>query len=225
VAASINSRRQTPNFPFPRYWFNFFLKISTRMNILKALLVTISCITMSSSFCAAQKITLIQKTYVYHNMGTGGSTSDWSHHFKVEGESVTRKAGYFGQHLKKYVQSDSNAVKYINSYATRQTFKLVTSVSTVVLFSTFAITNLASKTVESENVGGLGKNKGCLYASIGTLAVNVVLRAVKPKSIKKAVDSYNLKVEQKGLGFKKMTLDTKTIAGRNTVAVGMAFEF
>ncbi|HEV9035733.1 MAG TPA: hypothetical protein VGQ51_03910 [Puia sp.] len=78
-------------------------------------------------------------------MSTGGSTSDWSHSFIVECENKQRKAGFFGQHLRKYIQSDTAAVRYLNQYAAKQSFKLATSVSTVVLFSIFGISNLAQK--------------------------------------------------------------------------------
>lgn len=98
---------------------------------------------ISVHYCKAQKITSIPKNHVYYNMSTGSSTSDRSYTFIVEGELIPRKAGYFGQHLINYVRTDSQAVKYLNSYSTRQAFKLATSISTVVLFSTFAISNLS----------------------------------------------------------------------------------
>src|SRR5690242_17056944 len=143
------------------------MRISTKLQSIGFILF------LSTNFCTAQKITLVQKNYVYQNMSTGSSTSDWSHSFIIDGESTVRKAGYFGQHLKKFVQSDSNAVMYMNSYATRQTFKLITSVSTVVLFSTFAISNLSKESVSQEHLDEPDKNRGLLYVAAGTFAANL----------------------------------------------------
>ena len=155
-------------------------------------------------------------------MSTGSSTSDWAHYFLLEGETTPRKAGYFGQHLKKFVQSDPDAVNYLNSYATRQTFKLTTTISTVVLFSAFAISNLSAESVAVENLDKPDKNRGMLYASFGTLAVNLALRLFPPKSIRKAVDSYNRKATS-GVGFNGFDLKMEKIAGARSIGLGIKF--
>jgi len=191
------------------------------MKILKQLSFTVFICFFSNHFCFAQKITLVQKNYVYENIGTGSSTSDWAHYFLIEGESTPRKAGYFGQHLKKYIQSDPDAVKYLNSYATRQTFKLTTTISTVVLFSTFAISNLSAESVAVENLDKPEKNRGLLYASFGTLAANLALRIFPPKSIRKAVDSYNKTKDKNTLGFNGFNFTIENISETKIVTIGV----
>ena len=194
-----------------------FSKTVAKVSI--AIFITIICTRPANS----QKIFLVQKNYVYHNMGTGSTTSDWSHYFLIEGEKTFRKAGYFGQHLKKFAQSDSQAVKYINSYATRQVFRLTTTVSTVVLFSAFAISNLSKERVSQNNLDAPDKNKELLYASIGTLAVNILLRAIPPKSIRKAVNSYNNSIKKKTTGFNSIFINPQQILNKQNFAIGLRF--
>jgi hypothetical protein len=173
--------------------------------------------------CSAQRhITLIQKNYEYYNMGTGGSTFDWSHSFLVEGEITPRKAGYFGQHLRKFIQSDSVAVGYLNQYTSRQTFKLITSVSTVVLVSIFGISNVAQKNTP-ENPDPPTVNKGLLYFAAGTFIINVILRAVPPRSIFKAVDSYNKSIGKKDTGFAGFDLGIQDAGPSRQFAFGIKF--
>lgn len=174
--------------------------------------------------CTAQKITLVPKDYIYHNMGTGSTTGDRAYFFLVEGESTPRKAGYFGQHLKKYVQADSAAASYIDSYAARQTFKLATSVSTVALVSVFAISNLADKSVSPDpEKETIGKNRGLLFVAGGTFVANLILRMVHPKSIHKAAESYNQNMDKKGIGFSGLNFNVETFPGARTVCVGVKF--
>lgn len=193
------------------------------MNNLTRLLTVVLSILLSIRFCAAQKIILVQKNYIYQNIGTGSSTSDWSHWFLIEGESTPRKAGYFGQHLRKVVESDSNAVMYMNSYASRQTFKLVTSISTIALFSAFAISNLGKESVQPENFDKPDKNRGLLYVAGATFAANLMLRLIHPKSIQKAVDSYNGQVEQKSTGFSGFRFEVQDVQGARIVNAGIQF--
>jgi hypothetical protein len=191
------------------------------MKTLARLLNVIFIFLVSIHFCNAQKIILGQKNYVYHNIGTGSSSSDWSHSFLVEGETEPRKAGYFGQHLKRYVQSDSIAVRYVNSYARHQTFKLLTATSTVVLFSVFGISNLSKESVSPEHMDEPDKNRGCLYVAAGTFVTNLILRIVVPKSIQKAVDSYNQSVERNGVSFNSLNFEVQTISGTRMAGVGL----
>jgi len=185
-------------------------------------LLVFSC---SFHLCHAQKITLIPKNHVYHNISTGSSTSDRSYTFLVEGETTPRKVGYFGKHLKNYVRADPDAVKYLNSYSTRQAFKLGTSISTVVLFSTFAISNLSKESVSQENLDKPEKNRGLLYASFGSLAVNLVLRIIQPKSIQKAVDSFNQKNEKKEVSLNTFYLNVQNISGVKVPHIGIKMNF
>jgi len=187
--------------------------------------MTLLALVMSARPANSQRIVLIQKNYAYHNIGTGLTTGDWVHYFLIEGETTPHKAGYFVQHLKKFVQSDTQAVKYINSYATRQTLKLITTVSTVVLFSAFAISNLSKESVSQQNLDSPDKNKGLLYASIGTFAINVLLRTVPPRSIRKAVDSYNNSLDKKTISFNGFFIKPQRILNRRTLAVGLRFDF
>ena len=173
----------------------------------------------------AQRITLIPKNHVYYNMSTGSSTSDRSYTFLVEGETTPRKVGYFGQHLKNYVKADPDAVKYLRSYSTRQAFKLGTSISTVVLFSTFAISNLSKESVSQENLDKPEKNRGFLYASFGSLAVNLMLRIIQPKSIGKAVDSFNQKNERKEISLNTFYFHMQNISGVNVPHIGIKIDF
>jgi hypothetical protein len=193
------------------------------MNNLTRLLTVVFSLLFSVQFCAAQKIILVQKNYIYQNIGTGSSTSDWSHWFLMEGESTPRKAGYFGQHLRKVVASDSIAVMYMNSYASRQTFKLVTSLSTVALFSAFAISNLSKESVQPENFDKPDKNRGLLYVAGATFAANLMLRLIHPKSIQKAVDSYNGQAEQKGTSFSGFRFEVENVQGVRIVNAGIQF--
>lgn len=175
--------------------------------------------------CSAQKhITLIQKNYAYYNTGTGGSTFDWSHSFLVEGEIMSRKAGYFGQHLRKFIESDPVAVGYLNQYTSRQTFKLITAASTVVLVSIFGISNVAQKNTP-ENPDPPTVNTGLLYIAAGTFIVNVILRAVPPRSIFKAVDSYNQSIGKKDTGFAGLDLGIQNAGPSRQPALGIKFNF
>ena len=174
-------------------------------------------------FCTAQKIQLIQKDHTYYNAGSGGTTFDWSHSFVLEGESEPRKAGFFGQHLKRYVMSDPIAVKHINSYATHQTFKLLTTTSTIALFSAFGISNLGKESVSRENLDAPLKNPGLLYAAAGAGIANFILRVVRPKSIFKAVASYNQKGNATGISFKSINLPTQSTAGASTLNLVLQF--
>jgi hypothetical protein len=178
-------------------------------------------LTLESS---AQHITLIQKNYVYYNTGNGSSTSDWSHSFLVEGETISRKAGYFGQHLRKFIQSDSVAVGYLNQYSSRQTIKLITSVSTVVLVSIFGISNVAQKNTP-ENPNPPTVNSGVLYVGLGTFFINVILRLVPPRSIFKAVDSYNQTIGKRDTGFAGFNLRIENSGPSRQFAIGIKFNF
>lgn len=194
------------------------------MKTLARLLQVVVIFFASIHFCSAQRITLVQKNYVYHNFSTGSSTSDWAHYFLVEGEREPRKAGYFGQHLKKYVQSDSIALMYVNSYARRQTFKLITATSTVVFFSIFGISNLSKESVSTEHMDEPDKNRGFLYASCGTLATNLILRLVVPKSIHKAVDSYNHNKEGKGVSLNRLQFGVQKLPGSKTANLRLVLD-
>jgi hypothetical protein len=180
---------------------------------------------VSIYFCRGQKITLIPKNHVFYNISTGSSTSDRSYTFIVEGDSNPRKAGYFGQHLKNYVRNDSQAVKYLRSYSTHQAFKLATSVSTVILFSTFAISNLSKESVSQENLDKPSKNRGFLYASIGTLASNLIFRIIQPKSIQRAVNSYNQKNEKKEMSFNSFYFNLQNISDAKALSAGLKIDF
>jgi hypothetical protein len=193
------------------------------MTPLTKLFLTAAAPVLLSFECSGQpQITLIQKNYSYYNMGTGGSTFDWSHFFVVEGEKTSRKAGFFGQHLRKYVQSDSVAVGYMNQYATKQTFKLITSVSTVVCFSIFGISNLVQKNTP-QNPDPPTVNMGLLYVSIGTLFINFIIRVTPPRSIYKAVDSYNQSVGKKDSGFAGLDLRIQNAGPSRQLAMGIKF--
>jgi hypothetical protein len=194
------------------------------MTPLNKLFLTVAVAAMLSKRSSAQQhITLIQKNYVFYNAGTGASTSDWAHYFLVEGEDRIRKAGFFGQHLRKYIQSDSVAVGYMNQYATRQTFKLITSVSTVVLVSIFGISNVAQKNTP-ENPNPPTVNTGLLYVAGGTLIINLILRVVPPRSIHKAVDSYNNSIGKKDTGFAGFDLGIQNAGPSRQLALGIKFD-
>jgi hypothetical protein len=194
------------------------------MTPLTKLFFTVAVAAMLSKRSSAQQhITLIQKNYEYYNAGTGGSTFDWSHSFQVDGEDRIRKAGYFGQHLRKYIQSDSVAVGYMNQYATKQTFKLITSVSTVVLVSIFGISNVAQKNTP-ENPNPPTVNTGLLYVAGGTLIINLVLRLVPPGSIFKAVDSYNKSIGKKDTGFAGLDLRIQNAGPSRQLALGIKLD-
>lgn len=170
----------------------------------------------------AQRIVLVQKNYSYTTFPTTSTTSDWAHFFILEGETEPQKAGYFGQHLRKFIQADTQAVKYLNSYAARQGVKLATTISTVVLFSAFAISNLSAERVAPENFDKPDKNRGLLYASFGTLAVNLILRLVPPRSIHKAVESYNQTLTPK-LSLHSLYLQPDKEPGCSRLSLGVKF--
>ena len=75
--------------------------------------MTLLALLMSARPANSQRIVLIQKNYAYHNIGTGSTTGDWAHYFLIEGETTPHKAGFFGQHLKKFVQSERKISSYI----------------------------------------------------------------------------------------------------------------
>ncbi len=189
------------------------------------LLITLFVFVLSSYFCKAQKITLIPKNHIYYNMSTGSSTSDRSYTFVVDNEGISKKVGYFGQNLRKYVKDDSVAVKYLNAYSGHQTFKLITSISTVGFFVAFAIPNLSKESVSSENVNAPMKAKGALYAAGASFAANLILRLIHPKSIQKAVDSYNQKVENKEISFNNLHLDIQPLGKANHINMGLKVSF
>jgi hypothetical protein len=195
------------------------------MSRLTNLLVTMSIFVLLTRESSAQekpRIFLIQRNSQFYNSATGASTSDWRHEFMVEGENTFRKAGFFGQHLRKYVQSDSVAVGYINQYATRQAFKLATSVSTVVLVSIFGISNVAQKnTPENPNPPTL--NTGLLYVAGATFIANLILRIVPPRCIFKAVDSYNQSIGKKDTGFAGVDLGFQNAGPARQVTFGIKF--
>ena len=172
------------------------------------------------NFLSAQKIQLVSKQYETRYPITGGSSSEWVHDFIVEGQWQQLSIGYFGQHLKKYLKSDSNAVKYMNTYATRQAFKLTTSVSTLAFLSAYIITNVANNSKES---GKLDRNPGLLYAGLGSLAINLVFRLAPPASLQKAVDSYNDKVDKSEVSLSDIHLNLENVAGNKVIGLSASF--
>ena len=169
-------------------------------------------------------ITLIQKNIEYYDMSTGGSTGDWTHDFLVEGEDIPRKAGYFGQRLRIFIQSDSNAVRYLNRYATQQTLKLVSAVTAVVFLSIYGISNVAQKNTP-ENPNPPDVNTGCLYVGMAMFVFNVVIRFIPPRSIFKAVDSYNRSIGKGDTGFAGFDLGTQNVGPSRQLTLGMKFNF
>jgi hypothetical protein len=188
----------------------------------KLFLSAVTFLLLTNASPAQPHITLRQKNYEYYNAGTGSSTFDWSHEFLVEGENTPRKAGFFGQHLRKYIQTDSVAVGYINQYATRQAFKLFTSTSTVVLISIFGFSNLAQKNTP-ENPNPPTVNTGLLYVAGGTFIVNLILRIVPPRCIFKAVDSYNQSIGKGDSGFAGFNLGVQNAGPSRQLALGIKF--
>ena len=186
-----------------------------------------SCVALllaSRSSAQLPHITLIQKNIEYYDMQTGATTGDWKHEFLVEGEEKPRKAGYFGQHLRKFIQSDSNAVRYLNRYTTQQTLKLITSVTTVVVLSIYGISNVAQKNTP-ENPNPPDVNTGLLYVGGATFVFNLVLRLIPPRSIFKAVNSYNESIGKGDTGFAGFDLETQNVGPSRQLAVGMKFNF
>ena len=180
---------------------------------------------LSCLFSKAQKITLIPKNHIYYNMSTGSSSSDRSYTFVVDEKGISEKAGYFGQNLRRHMKDDSIALKYLNAYSGHQALKLATSISTVGFFVAFAIPNLSKESVSSENVDKPMKAKGALYAAGASFAANLILRIIHPKSIQKAVDSYNRKLENKDISFNNFYWDIQTIGKANHVNMGLKFCF
>jgi len=115
-------------------------------------------------------------------------------------------------------------VRYLNQYAAKQSFKLATSVSTVVLFSIFGISNLAQKNTP-ENPDPPTVNIGCLYASIGTLFLNLIIRLTPPKSIYKAVSSYNRSIGKEDTGFAGFDLGVQNAGPCRQIAMVVKFNF
>jgi len=113
----------------------------------------------------------------------------------------------------------------MNSYAARQVLKLGTAVSTVVLFSVFGISNLSKESASTEHVHNADKNRGLLYIVAGTFATNLILRIVHPKSIQKAVDSYNENIAGKNVSFNSLNFSVQAIPGARFIKVGLKFNF
>src|SRR5690606_23817386 len=106
-----------------------------------------------------------------------------------------------------------------------QTLKLVTAISTVGFFTAFAIPNLSKESVSSENADKPMKAKGALYAAGVSFATNLILRIIHPKSIQRAVDSYNQKLENKEISFNNLHLDIQPMGKANHINMGLKFCF
>jgi hypothetical protein len=141
----------------------------------------------------------------------------------VDGESGQRKAGYFGQHLRPYLEKDSLALKYLNGYKSHQTFKLITSITTIVSFSAFAISNLSKESVSQENLDAPDKGKGMLIVAIGSAVTNIIIRAVGTKSLDKAVETHNRPLSSLNFKLRNIGLDFKMMANKPSPGVHVRF--
>jgi len=202
------------------------IKTTIVMKSLLTLLFTGIIFLHSAYTCKAQKITLIQKKTTFYNMTTGAVTSSVKYTFLVDGDPNPKRSGYFGQNLKNYVKSDPTALKFMNLYATYQKLKLGSSISTVGLFSAFAITNLSKSSVAVENINKPLRGKGFLYAAIGTLGTNIVFNLLQPNTIMDAVDSYNRNYKGSArIRFHDLNFTNQTIASNPNSRFYLRFNF
>ncbi len=191
-------------------------------SLLKALAL-LACFITSNNSLYAQKIELIPKNYTFYNMGTGASTFDRAYYFMLDDDKEPRKIGYFGQYIRPYLLTDTNALKYLNAYRNHQTLKLTTSIATIVSFIGFAASNLGAKSVAQGNLDKPSKGRGFLYATIGFAVTNIVTRLVGTKSIKKAVEAYNTKTTTSQFKFKRIDFDLQNLNRQKAMALVFNF--
>ncbi len=174
--------------------------------------------------CKAQHISIKRKYEQITDADGNVTASTYKYRgFLVEGEYEPRRIGFFGQHLKEYVRSDSNALGYMRSFATFKAIKLGTTAAGLTLFCLYVARNTNKEALVPAN-GDKDFGKAFLPPLYITAILGTIFWVIPPVNIEKAVDSYNLNIDNKSsFRFKGIDLNMESGPVKPYPSLGIRF--